>query len=133
PALIGTPTPDQVELKIRIRVGPTIAEFEGLADVARDPSNCAGIIRGSARDTRSSSMTRGEIRYVLREDKGGAATQVDIEVGFTLTGPLAQFSRSSIVNDVARRMTEAFAKNLQSRLEPGGNEANAGRADQAPV
>jgi len=104
-----------------------------MADVARDPSNCTGIIHGSARDTRSSSMMRGEIRYVLREDKGGAATQVDIEVGFTLTGPLAQFSRSSIVNDVARRMTEAFAKNLQSRLDPGGSEANAERTDRAPV
>ena len=132
-SLIGTPTDDHVELKIRIKVGPIIAEFEGMADVARDPSNCTGIIHGSARDTRSSSMTRGEIRYVLREDKGGAATQVDIEVGFTLTGPLAQFSRSSIVNDVAKRMTGSFARNLQSRLDPGGSEANAARADQAPI
>lgn len=132
-SLIGTPTDDHVELKIRIKVGPIIAEFEGMADVARDPPSCTGIIRGSARDTRSSSMTRGEIRYVLHADKGGAATRVDIEVGFTLTGPLAQFSRSSIVNDIARRMTEAFAKNLQLQLDPGGSEANAGRADQAPV
>ena len=118
-SLIGTPTDDHVELKIRIKVGPIIAEFEGMADVARDPSNYAGMIHGSARDTRSSSMTRGEIRYVLREDKGGAATRVDIEVGFTLTGPLAQFSRSSIVQDIAKRMTGSFAQNLQARLDQG--------------
>jgi carbon-monoxide dehydrogenase small subunit len=44
---------------------------------------------------------------------------VDIDIGFTLTGPLAQFSRSSLVRDIARRMTEHFAKNLQTRLSGG--------------
>ena len=67
-------------------------------------------------------MTRGEIRYVLREEQGAAATRVDIEVGYTLTGPLAQFGRSAIVEDIAARMTDTFARNLQARLDrgPGG-------------
>ena len=132
-SLIGTPTADRVEPRIRIKVGPIVAEFEGVADVVRNPQNYAGTIRGSARDTRSSSMTRGEVRYVLREDKGGAATRVDIEVGFTLTGALAQFSRSSIVQDIAKRMTASFARNLQARLDQGDNVADAERATQAPA
>ena len=127
-SLLGTPTDDHVETRIRIKVGPIIAEFEGMADVVRDPSNYSGMIHGSARDIRSSSTTRGEIRYVLVEEKGGAATRVDVEVGFTLTGPLAQFSRSSIVQDIAKRMTGAFAQNLQTRLNQGGSGARAGRA-----
>ncbi|MGH8700511.1 MAG: xanthine dehydrogenase family Fe-S subunit [Burkholderiales bacterium] len=132
-SLLSTPTDDHVETKIRIKVGPIIAEFEGMADVVRDPANYSGMIHGSARDTRSSSTTRGEIRYVLVEDKGGAATRVDVEVGFTLTGPLAQFSRSSIVQDIAKRMTGAFARNLQARLNQGDSEASADRAARAPV
>ena len=127
-SLLGTPTADHVEPRIRIKVGPIIAEFEGAADVVRDPANYAGMIRGSARDTRSNSMTRGEIRYTLHEDRGGAATRVDLEVGFTLTGALAQFSRSGIVQDIAKRMTVSFAQNLQARLDRGGSGAGAERA-----
>ncbi len=132
-SLLGPPTDDHVEPRIRIKVGPITAEFEGAADVVRDASNHTGKIHGSARDTRSSSMTRGEIRYVLVEEKSGAATRVDLEVGFTLTGPLAQFSRSSLVEDIARRMTESFARNLQARLNQSAGGANAGHAAEASV
>ena len=45
-----------------------------------------------------------------------ANTRVDVEVAFALTGPLAQFSRSGIVMDIAKRMTDAFAQNLHSRM-----------------
>ncbi len=131
-SLIGTPTQDRVEPRIRIKLGPIVAEFEGVAEVVRDASNYAGTIHGSARDTQSNSMTRGEIRYVLHEDKGGAATRVDLEVGFTLTGALAQFSRSGIVQDIARRMTASFAQNLQAQLDHGGGGASAERAAPAP-
>jgi carbon-monoxide dehydrogenase small subunit len=124
-SLLGTPTDDHVEPKIRIKLGPIVAEFEGTADSARDASAYAGTIRGSARDTRSSSTTHGEIRYVLLEEPSGAATRVDVEVGYTLTGPLAQFGRSAIVQDIAARMTEAFARNLKARLDRGDSGSRA--------
>ena len=132
-SLLSKPTDDHVETRIRVKVGPIVAEFEGVADIIRDPSRYTGTIHGSARDTRSNSMTRGEIRYVLHEDKGGAATRVDLEVGFTLTGALAQFGRSGIVQDVAKRMTLSFARNLQARLDQGDNVASTERAAQASV
>ncbi|CAG2157693.1 hypothetical protein LMG31506_06093 [Cupriavidus yeoncheonensis] len=115
-SLLAPATETHVEPKLRIKVGPIVAEFEGAADVERDPANYTGTIFGSARDTRSSSATRGEIRYDLVEEKGGGATRVDVQVGFALTGSLAQFSRSSIVKDIAKRMTDAFAENLRARL-----------------
>ena len=127
-AVVGQPTADHVAIKLRIKVSPIVAEFEGSADVARDPTNFSGTIHGSARDMRSSSATRGEIRYVLHEEKGGAATRVDLDVGFTLTGPLAQFSRSGIVQDIAKRMTAAFAQNLETRLNTGESGAPAAHA-----
>ena len=132
-SILGTPTENHVETQIRIKVGPIVAEFKGAAEAVRDPSNYSGTIRGSARDARSSSTTRGEIRYVLLEDKGGAATRIDVDVGFTLTGPLAQFSRSSIVQDIAKRMTAAFAQNLQNRLNQGRSGAHAARTPHAPA
>jgi len=126
-SLVGTPTDDHVEPRIRIKVGPIIAEFEGVADAVRDASNHSGTIRGSARDTRSSSMTRGEIRYHLLEDRDGA-TRVDVEVGYTLTGPLAQFGRSAIVQEIAARMTATFARNLQARIDQDDRGAGAAQA-----
>ncbi len=121
-SLLAPPTETHVEPKLRIKVGPIVADFEGAADVERDPPNFVGTIYGSARDTKSSSATRGEIRYTLVEEKGGAATRVDVQVGFALTGSLAQFSRSSIVKDIAKRMTDAFAENLRARLSYGGSD-----------
>jgi carbon-monoxide dehydrogenase small subunit len=132
-SVLGTPTDDHVETRIRIKAGPIIAEFDGAAEVVRDPSNYSGVIHGTAQDARSRSTTRGEICYVLLEDKDGAATRIEIEVGFTLTGPLAQFSRSSIVHDLARRMTQAFAHNLQARLSRSDGAVHSESASQAPV
>jgi len=126
-SLIGTPTDGHVEPRIRIKVGPIIAEFEGAADAVRDASNHSGTIRGSARDTRSSSMMRGEIRYHLLEEQGGA-TRVDVEVGYTLTGPLAQFGRSAIAQEIAARTTATFARNLQARLDQDDRGAGAAQA-----
>ncbi len=124
-SLLAPPTATHVEPKLRIKVGPIVADFEGAADVERDPANYTGTIFGSARDTKSSSATRGEIRYDLIEESGGTATRVNVQVGFALTGPLAQFSRSSIVKDIAQRMTDAFAANLRARLGHDGGDAGA--------
>ncbi|MGV3653685.1 MAG: xanthine dehydrogenase family Fe-S subunit [Noviherbaspirillum sp.] len=129
-SLLKPATETHVEPKLRVKVGPIVAEFEGTADVVRDPATHTGLIHGSARDTRSPSATRGEIRYSLHPEKGGTATRVEVEVGFALTGPLAQFSRSSIVRDIAKRMTDAFAANLRQRM---GQDTGAGAQAAAPA
>jgi carbon-monoxide dehydrogenase small subunit len=104
-----------------VKVGPIVSEFVGAADIVRDASTFSGVIRGTAEDARSRSSTRGEIRYELHEEGGGGTTRVDVELGFTLTGPLAQFGRSSLIHDIARRMTGAFAQNLHARLSRRGD------------
>jgi carbon-monoxide dehydrogenase small subunit len=110
--------------RMRLKVGPIAAEFEGAASIARDPATCSGVIRGSGRDRRSSSATQGMIRYRLAAE-GADATRVEVAVGYALTGPLAQFGRSGLVQDIANRLTRTFAQNLEARL--------AGRESSAPV
>ncbi|TFL08808.1 2Fe-2S iron-sulfur cluster binding domain-containing protein [Pusillimonas caeni] len=119
-SLLSEPTATHVEPRLRVKVGPIVADFEGAADVERDDAHYKGTIYGSARDTKSASATRGEVEYVLTEINNGAETQVDVQLGFALTGPLAQFSRSGIVMDIAKRMTDAFAQNLHHRLSNRG-------------
>lgn len=129
--LLSEPTEDYVEPKLRVKVGPIVADFEGAADVERNDATYTGVIYGSARDTKSSSATRGEIEYVLTE-LNEANTRVDVEVAFALTGPLAQFSRSGIVMDIAKRMTDAFAQNLHSRManQHSGEGQEASRSEE---
>jgi carbon-monoxide dehydrogenase small subunit len=127
----GTPAPDRVETTLRVKLGPITTDFQGVAKVERDPSTWSGVIHGTARDERSSSTTRGEIRYALHEEKGGAATRVDLAIDYTLTGTLAQFGRSGIVQDIAKRMTAAFAANLEARLNETRDSATSAKRQPA--
>ena len=116
-ALTEAPRDGHVRGRLRVKLGPIAADFAGEADIERDPTSHSGIIRGHGRNSRTSSTAIGEVRYVLVEERSGAATRVDIEVGYALTGALAQFGRTGIVNDLAERLTTAFASNLEARLD----------------
>ena len=76
----------------------------------------SGRIIGTGRDARSRSSTRGQVRYHLLPLGGGAATRVDVTVGYTLSGALAQFGRPGLVKDLAGRLTAEFARNLERSL-----------------
>jgi aerobic carbon-monoxide dehydrogenase small subunit len=118
--LTAEPREDRIEGKLRVKVGPIVAEFAGIAEIDRDVSHYAGMIRGQGKDNRSGSATRGEIAYQLSPE-GDSSTRVDVTVGYTLTGMLAQFSRSGLIHDVASRLTMAFAQNLEARLGGTGS------------
>jgi carbon-monoxide dehydrogenase small subunit len=121
-SLTGEPTPDHVEGQIRVKVGPIAAEFRGQAEIKRDEGSYSGKITGAGNAVRSSSTTRGVISYRLLPVGDGQSTEVALTIGYTLTGMLAQFGRPGIVQDVAARLTAAFAQNLEARL---GGKATA--------
>src|SRR5262245_2061340 len=108
---------------MRIKLGPISAEFDGTATVERDASTWSGRIRGSGRDARSSSATRGAISYRLASSNDPHATRVDVDVGYTLTGMLAQFGRTDLTRDIVSRITKAFVQNLEARMAAPGQPA----------
>ena len=126
-SLVGEPTPGHVDGKMRVKVGPIVAEFRGQAVLERNESAYSGRIIGAGSDTGSSSITRGMIRYRLAPVDDGRATRVEMTIGYTLSGMLAQFGRGGLVQDVASRLTAAFTQNLEARL--GGKAAPATAAD----
>jgi carbon-monoxide dehydrogenase small subunit len=114
-SITGDPNAGTVSGKMRVKVGPIATEFHGLAEIDRDPQNRSGTIRGSGQDQRSSSATQGVIRYrLLPVDQ--QSTRVELNVGYRLTGTLAQFSRTDLVQDIASRLIALFAQNLEARL-----------------
>jgi carbon-monoxide dehydrogenase small subunit len=115
-SLTAPPKPERVEGEIRVRIGPIAATFSGAARVERSPGDMSGRIVGIGNDWRSRSSTQGEIRYSLVPIEQGAATRVDLSIGYTLTGMLAQVGRPGLVRDLVARLIAEFAGNLDRRL-----------------
>ena len=132
-ALTGPARDGRLEGRIAIKLGPIGATFAGEATVALDAAAHQGTIEGSGRDKRSATRAKGRVVYRLIEEGDGAATRVEIEVAFSLAGPLAQFSRAGIVTDLAGRLTAAFADNLQARLDAEASGAAAPAPTEAKL
>jgi carbon-monoxide dehydrogenase small subunit len=115
-SLTGVPTPQRVEGIIRVKLGPVAANFSGAARIERDRDNLSGRIVGVGSDQRSRSSTQGEIRYHLIATEQGAATRVELSIGYSLRGMLAQIAREGLVRDLAARLTADFARNLDRHL-----------------
>jgi carbon-monoxide dehydrogenase small subunit len=127
-SLTAPPTPQRVEGAIRVRIGPIAATFTGAARVERSPADLSGRIVGIGNDRRSRSSTQGEIRYRLVPIEQGAATRIDLSIGYSLTGMLAQVGRPGLVRDLAARLIAEFAGNLDRRLS-GTSPVDAVAAD----
>ena len=115
-ALTGAPTPERVEGMIRVKLGPISADFRGAARIERVVETLSGRIVGIGSDQRSRSSTQGEIRYHLVPTEQGAATRVELSIGYSLKGMLAQIARDGLVRDLAARLTADFARNLDRHL-----------------
>jgi aerobic carbon-monoxide dehydrogenase small subunit len=125
-ALAGPLKDSRVQGVLRVKLGPISAAFAGEGEVAWDEGLHRGIVRGGGRDSASRSEARGEIDFALAATPEGG-TRVEVKLGFALAGPLAQFSRGAIVNDLAERLTAQFARNLDARI------AAAARGESPPA
>jgi aerobic carbon-monoxide dehydrogenase small subunit len=114
--LTATPTPGRAEGLISVKLGPISANFRGAVRIERDPATLSGRIIGIGNDPRSRSSTQGDIRYHLLPTDNGTSTRVELSIGYSLRGFLAQIAREGLVRDLAKRLTAEFARNLGSSL-----------------
>jgi len=70
---------------------------------------------GDAGTDTGGSRAWGQAEYVVRPDSDGGA-QVVLTTRALLVGPLAKFSRGTVVNDIVYRVPDSFVKNLQARM-----------------
>ena len=117
---------DRVKGKIAIKFGPMSAAFNGAARLERDDAAMQAVFRGAGQDSLSQSRANGDITYRLQALSPGE-TQVDVNLLYSLQGPLAQFSRSGLVQDFVRRMIADFGNNVTARLR------RPAAAGEAPV
>ena len=104
----------RIDGKFSAKLGPITATFLGEARIARDDARQQGTVRGAGRDQLGGSRASGELDYSVAPTAEG--TQINITLRALLAGPLAQFGRSGIVDDLVKRITRTFAANLEARL-----------------
>jgi aerobic carbon-monoxide dehydrogenase small subunit len=115
-SLTAVPSPDRAEGQISVKLGPISANFRGAVRIERDPKNLSGRIIGIGNDQRSRSSTQGDVRYRLLPMEDCQSTRVELSIGYSLRGFLAQIAREGLVRDLAKRLTADFARNLGSSL-----------------
>ena len=123
--LDGPPQPDgRIAGRIEVRLGPIVASFSGTGTATPFPSEYRQVIEGRGADRRSGSRVSGSVDYRLSActgPSGNAATRVDVAIGYALTGLLAQLGRSGLARELAQRIGETFARNVDARLSaPSG-------------
>jgi len=122
-SLIGPADGERIQGRMAVKLGPITTDFSGEARITRNASEQRGRIAGSGRDRLSGSRAVADVDYRLVAAEGGG-TRVEIAVRAVLSGALAQFGRSGIVDDLAARLTDTFAQNLERRLG-GASDADA--------
>lgn len=106
-----------------VTFGPIKASFGGEAEVSFDDAVHAGLVTGSGKDRGSGSQAKGEIVFALHPRAGG--TDLDVTLRYRITGPLAQFSRGALVQNLVGHLAGVFAGNLAAALAGKEPEAKA--------
>jgi aerobic carbon-monoxide dehydrogenase small subunit len=120
--LNGPPVNNLVQGQFSAKLGPITASFSGDAKVERNDKDYNGSILGGGQDRSAGSRAAGEVDYKLVSEDNGARTRVDLEIRALIAGPLAQFGRSGIIDDLTRRIIDAFARNLELKLSGDGGQ-----------
>lgn len=104
--------------RVEVKLGPISAAFDGTATVVTDESSYTSHIKGRGVDRSGGSQGTVDVDVVLT-DMDGEHTDVNIAAAVVLAGPIAQFGRTGLVNEVSRRLIDQFADCLHKKLDAG--------------
>jgi carbon monoxide dehydrogenase subunit G len=102
--------------RVKVRLGPFGANFEGEAKVSPDPAAHSGHVEGKGVDKRGGSRTRMVMDYRLQP--AGDGTEVTVDADVTLAGAIAQFGRTSLIQETANILVQDFVRALERELTP---------------
>ena len=114
-SLTGPQVDGEMPLRFDVKLGPISAGFAGSGRVTFDDASERGRFEGAAADKRTGSRVKGvaEFSVLPLEER----SLVEVNVNYSLSGSLAQFSRGGIVRELASALTKQFADNLSKRLQ----------------
>jgi uncharacterized protein len=100
--------------RLNAKLGPFNAHFDGEAQVTQNAADRSGHVEGKGTDKRGGSRTKLVLDYRLTEAAG--ATQVTIDADLQLSGPIAQFGRTGVINETAAILIGQFVRNVETKL-----------------
>ncbi len=117
--------------RLGIKLGPFNASFDGEASVTPRHEDFSGHVEGRGVDKRGGSRSKLVMDYRLEPADEG--TRVTIDADLQLSGPVAQFGRTSIVNETAAILIGQFVKNVEAQFQGEGAEAGAAQISAGSV
>lgn len=122
---------DSYRGKVKIKVGPVTAAYQGVAKVVeRDAVARTAVLLADGKDTRGSGTAKA--RATMRVTPAGAGANVVLATDLTISGKLAQFGRG-IMADVSGRMVGELAARVRERIERGDEPAPVPEPVSAPA
>jgi carbon monoxide dehydrogenase subunit G len=107
-------TPDGAHRgKVTFKFGPTVAVFRGETRLAYDHPAKRCVIDARGIDQKGASRARAQFEVTAR---GEASTEVTMQGGFEVAGPLEAFASAGGVH-VARALMKEFAANIANVIE----------------
>jgi carbon monoxide dehydrogenase subunit G len=100
--------------KVSVKLGPMAAAFEGKATVTPDPATRSAVINGKGVDKSGGSRGQVNVTYSILPDGSGSKVAVSADV--TLSGPVAQFGRTGLINEMSKRLIGEFVQCLEAKL-----------------
>ena len=122
--LLGEGEEGRFDGRVTVKLGPMTASFEGTCFVMPDPNILSGRLEGKGVDKRGGSRGQVKVDYVL-EEAGSASTRVTIEADVTLSGAVAQFGRTGLINEMSNRLIGEFVQCLEAKLAAPSKKAAA--------
>ncbi len=108
--------------KVSLKLGPFGASFEGEATVTFDQERRAGHMEGKGVDKRGGSRSKMAVDFALTAPDP-ASTKVQVDADITLSGAIAQFGRTAIIQETANILIGDFVRNLEAKLAPPASAA----------
>ena len=115
-SLDGPPEGELLRGRCTVAAGPMQAAFRGTALLRLDADHRRGRLAGLGRDRLTRSELTGTLDFALREDAGGGS-RLDLVMHYRLKGPLAQFSRPALVEEIADQILAEVTANIARRAK----------------
>jgi carbon monoxide dehydrogenase subunit G len=118
---------DEFTGNVKVKLGPVSMTYGGEARfVSKDPTTHTAVIEGVGKESRGTGTAMANVTTKLVAESP-TSTRVDVTTDLTITGKAAQFGRG-VMQDVAGRLVDQFAGNLEQVIAGRGGAAVAASA-----
>jgi carbon-monoxide dehydrogenase small subunit len=100
---------------LEVKLGPMTSKFEGEAKVATNEPAHSATIEGKGADRAGGSRGVVDVSYHLASTEGH--TRVFVDADIKLSGAIAQFGRTGLVEEMSRRLIDEFVFCLHAKLD----------------